>query len=602
MSVSSNVKSNAVIPVFFACDERFVIYTCVALRSLIANASGEHRYHVHVLCTEISEENRRKLCRLATEKVEVFVDDMGAELASLRGRLHIRDEYSVTTYYRLFIPDKFPQYDKVLYLDSDMIILRDISELYFTELGEHCVGAAQDQVMAQTDIFGEYAEKVLGIDRGSYFNAGVLLINCAYFREHKIIRQFVELLDTYTFVVAQDQDYLNVLCRGRVYWLEPRWNAQASRRLLCGEKEIGIIHYNLSDKPWHYREACLADYFWRYARETEDYSLLLNQLERYTEEERQKDLSSGERLQRLIISEIEKEDNYLKITQRKMSQSGGRQAVLDKIARYEREGRFDEDVEDDPPTTPLLPENINYLNKTWRERMRTRNAFGIARCFMNFLIYKKQLIVKEIRGIENLQKLESGAVITCNHFNALDSFIIHMVYDESKQKHRNFYRVIREGNYTNFPGFYGYLMRNCNTLPLSSNYGTMKKFLAAVDTLLREGHFVLIYPEQSMWWNYRKPKPLKNGAYKFAAKSGVPVVPCFVTMQDTEIMDADGFPVQEYTVHVSEPIRPDSSKAMSENAKEMKDRNYQIWKDIYENTYGVPLVYEKFDTSPQSGV
>lgn len=600
--MKNNVKSNGSIPIFFACDDRFVIYTCVALKSLIENASEDYHYHVHVLCTDISGENMQKLYRLATEHVEIFVDDMSEELGNLRSRLHIRDDYSITTYYRLFIPDKFPQYDKILYLDSDMIILKDISELYFTEIGEHCVGAARDQVMAQTNAFGEYAEKVLGIDRNAYFNAGMLLINCAYFRKVKMMNRFVELLDTYAFVVAQDQDYLNVLCRDSVCWLEPRWNAQASRRLLCEEKDIAIVHYNLSDKPWHYREANLADYFWQYARETEDYGQLLHQLESYTEEKRKKDILAGERLCRLMTSEIEKEDNYRKLMEQKQTQPVGRQAVLDKIARYEREGRFDEDVEDDPPTIPLLPEDIDYLNKTWRQRMRTRNAFGMARWFMYFLIYKKQLMVREIRGIENLQRLKSGAVITCNHFSALDSFIIHMVYEESKQKNRNFYRVIREGNYTNFPGFYGYLMRNCNTLPLSSNYSTMKKFLTAVDTLLKEGHFVLIYPEQSMWWNYRKPKPLKSGAYKFAAKSGVPVVPCFVTMRDTEILDADGFPVQEYTVHVSEPIWPDSEKSVAENAREMKDRNYQVWKEIYEETYGVPLVYEKFDTSPQSGV
>lgn len=598
MSLNGNVKNKEVIPIFFACDDRFVIYTCVALKSLIENASRGHHYHVHVLCANLSQEKKEKLSRLATEQVEVFVDDMDTEFADLRGRLHVRDAYSVTTYYRLFIPDKFPQYDKVLYLDSDIIILRDIAKLYFTELGQHCVGAAHDQVMAQTELFGDYAEKVLGIDRNAYFNAGVLLINCAYFRKRKMMERFEKLLDTYTFVVAQDQDYLNVLCKDSVYWLEPGWNAQASRRLLCKKEDIAIIHYNLSDKPWHYREADLADYFWRYAEKTEDYGCLLHQLENYTKEERKKDILSGEKLCRLITSEIERKDNYRKLMEKKGAEPAGRRAVLDKIARYEREGRFDEDVEDDPPTIPLLPEDIDYLNKTWRERMRTRNAFGMARWFMHFLICKKQLMVKEIRGIENLRQLESGAVITCNHFSALDSFIIHMVYEESKQKNRNFYRVIREGNYTNFPGFYGYLMRNCNTLPLSSNYKTMKKFMTAVDTLLREGHFVLIYPEQSMWWNYRKPKPLKSGAYKFAAKSKVPVVPCFVTMQDTKRLDAEGFPIQEYTVHVSAPIWPDAGKSAAENAKEMRDKNYRIWKDIYEETYGVALVYEKFDTTP----
>ena len=60
---------------------------------------------------------------------------------------------------------------------------------------------------------------------------------------------------------------------------------------------------------------------------------------------------------------------------------------------------------------------------------------------------------------------------------------------------------------------------------------------------------MLVYPEQSMWWNYRKPKPLKKGAYTFAAKNHVPVLPCFITMEDSDILGDDGFYVQEYTIH-----------------------------------------------------
>ena len=97
-------------------------------------------------------------------------------------------------------------------------------------------------------------------------------------------------------------------------------------------------------------------------------------------------------------------------------------------------------------------------------------------------------------------------------------------------------------------------MRHCNTLPLSSNLETMKKFFDATNTLLKEGNFVLVYPEQSMWWNYRKPKPLKRGAYVFACKADVPVLPCFITMKDSEELDETGFPIQEYTIHIPEPI------------------------------------------------
>ncbi len=84
--------------------------------------------------------------------------------------------------------------------------------------------------------------------------------------------------------------------------------------------------------------------------------------------------------------------------------------------------------------------------------------------------------------------------------------------------------------------------------------------MKAVDTILQRGDFILIYPEQSLWWNYRKPKPLKDGAYKMATRNNVPIIPIFITMQDSEIIGEDGFPVQEYIVNIEEPIYPDTNK------------------------------------------
>ena len=136
-------------------------------------------------------------------------------------------------------------------------------------------------------------------------------------------------------------------------------------------------------------------------------------------------------------------------------------------------------------------------------------------------------------------------------------------------------------------------MRHCNTLPLSSNPSAMKEFTRATDTLLKQGNFVLVYPEQSMWWNYRKPKPVKPGGFYLAAKNMLPVLPCFITMKDTTIIGADGFPVQEYTIHVSEPIYPKRGVRVGVNAEMMADENFRIWKEIYEREYGIPLRYDE---------
>lgn len=265
--------------------------------------------------------------------------------------------------------------------------------------------------------------------------------------------------------------------------------------------------------------------------------------------------------------------------------------LLKKIKQFEKNGWFDKDIEEDPPSRTLMPEDVDYLNKKLKNKIATKIAYAQARKFLNKIIKEKQLIIKDTIGIEHLQNMKSGAILTCNHFSPFDSFAVQTMFENSKQKHKKFYRVIKEGNYTNFPGFYGKLMRHCNTLPLSSNRKTMECFLKAVDTILQRGDFVLVYPEQSMWWNYKKPRPLKPGAIRFAVKNDVPVVPCFITMTDSDIIGADGFPIQEYTIHIEKPIYADKSLPKNEQINDMMTKNYNVWKKIYEDFYGTELKY-----------
>lgn len=266
--------------------------------------------------------------------------------------------------------------------------------------------------------------------------------------------------------------------------------------------------------------------------------------------------------------------------------------ILKKIENLEREGKFDIDAENDPPTIPLTPENVDYLKTKMGSKMKNAIANRVGERFVNNLLKESKLIIKDIKGIENLQSVKTGAMITCNHFNPFDSFSIEKVFRMSGQdKTKKLYKVIREGNYTNFPGLYGFFFRNCDTLPLSSNKRTMIEFVKAVDIILQRGDFILIYPEQSLWWNYRKPKPLKNGAFKLATRNNVPVIPIFITMEDSNIIGEDGFPVQEYIINIEKPIYPDKKLSEKENVEKMKQKNYQVWKKIYEDFYKIPLEY-----------
>ena len=244
----------------------------------------------------------------------------------------------------------------------------------------------------------------------------------------------------------------------------------------------------------------------------------------------------------------------------------GRLKVLERIKELEEKGIYDLDVEDDPETIPLKPGDIDYLREKTSSKIKTYFVNLFAKKYIDKLIKKKQLIIKEIKGMEHLENLNQGAVIICNHFNAFDNFAIQKAYELSGQmKKRKLFKVIREGNYTSFPGMYGVFFRNCNTLPLSSIMQTMKKFLSAVDVILKRGDYILIYPEQAMWWNYKKPRPFKIGAFNLANRQNAPVLPIFITFKDSEIMGDDGFYVKEYTLNIMPPIYPEEGKSQKEN-------------------------------------
>lgn len=580
------------IPIFYACDDNFVKYTMVSLRSLIDNASDKNQYVIHILHTNVNPVMQKAVRSMSTSNVDIRFENVSEYLETIRDKLPIRDYYTKTTYFRLFIAEKFTQYKKAIYIDSDTVVLSDISGLYQYELGDLYVGAAHEQAMVQEDVYGTYVEKVLGIDRNCFFNAGVLLINCEEFRKQKILEQFGELLHMYDFVVTQDEDYLNLLCKDKVLWLPQQWNMELFGEIREPEGSFKIIHYIMVSKPWHYEDCRCAKQFWRYAERTPVYEEIKKVLADYTDEERERDRISCERLMQTAKDETAKENNYLNLKNSGRLKSKERLKVLEKIALYEREGRFDEDVEEDPPGRELMPNEVDYLGKKLSTRIKTRITFMVARVYLNELLKKKHLVIKDMIGLDNYKKLRSGAVITCNHFGAIDSFIMQMAYESAGHKKRKLYRIIREGNYTSFPGFYGMLMRNCNTFPLSSNMKTMEKFMRSLDKVLQDGNFVLIYPEQSMWWNYRKPKPLKKGAFDFAVRNHVPVLPCFVTMEDSDVIDGDGFFVQHYTIHISEPIYPVNTMNRRQNIESMMNQNYEEWKRIYEETYGEKLVYE----------
>lgn len=297
-------KKEKTIPIFFAVDDTYIPFLGVALQSLIENSSKENYYSIKILYTNISEENKNKINKYKKENVDIEFKDLNNHLDKIKDKLYTRDYFSKTTYFRLFIPELYPQYDKVLYLDSDIVILSDIANLYNMDMEDNLILAAADEVIQSTDIFQEYVEKVVGIaDYRNYFNAGIILMNLDELRKFKFQEKFLYLLETVKFSVAQDQDYLNRLCKGRVKIMEKTWNKMPIGGDTIPREEMNLIHYNLVNKPWHFDGILYEEYFWKYAEKTEFFKQIKDIKENYTEEEKVAGLKTGEKLLELAQKE-----------------------------------------------------------------------------------------------------------------------------------------------------------------------------------------------------------------------------------------------------------------------------------------------------------
>ena len=273
-----------------------------------------------------------------------------------------------------------------------------------------------------------------------------------------------------------------------------------------------------------------------------------------------------------------------------MEKSAHKLELLRRIADLEKKQLWHLDVEDDPETYPLMPDQIDYLNEKISNKIKNKiaNIFGAR--FFDKMIASRQLIIKEVRGIENFTAVEGGRIVTCNHFSVGDNYAVWVALRDHMDG-KFLYKVIREGNYTNPPKPFGLFMRHCNTLPLSSQRATMVKFMKAFAELLRRGETILIYPEQGMWWNYKKPRPMQDGAFSIAVRNKAPIVPIFITMEDSDVIDPDGFPVQEYTLHIMPAIYPNPTLSLREAKEDMRKKNYDAWVQVYEHFYDKKLVY-----------
>lgn len=262
---------NKTIPIIFAVDDAYIPFLAVTIQSLSDHINPKNQYILKVLYTKINEENKKKILKYANENISIEFVNVEKEIKKMESKLPVGYFYSSATYYRVLIPNLYPEYNKVLYLDADIVILEDVAKLYNTNIENYLLGCMPEPWIRKIKEFRVYAEKILGLSSyKKYFNAGIILMNLKELRAMNFEDVFLHLLESTRYSFAQDQDYLNRICKGRVKYISSAWNASG---YLYKKDNPKIVHYTIY-KPWLIEDMPNNSYFWEAAKKTEFYDYI----------------------------------------------------------------------------------------------------------------------------------------------------------------------------------------------------------------------------------------------------------------------------------------------------------------------------------------
>ena len=286
--------SKTLIPIFFTVDKNYAPWLDTAIRSMVENARKDYEYKIYVLHQDLTDEDIRKIKTGVKPPFSIEFVTMEEEFEGITDREENRircDYFTLSIYFRLFIADMYPSYDKGIYIDSDIIVPGDISEMYEIELGDNIIAACQDHSILGVPKLEKYLENTIGVNKKEYVNSGVLLMNLKMMRDVHFSEHFLYLFNKYHFdCVAPDQDYINAMCNGKIVYLDECWDTMPPQnpdaKLI---KEPKLIHYNLFQKPWCYDDIPYEEYFWKYAKMSPYYDDIVKFKNNYSDEQKKSD-------------------------------------------------------------------------------------------------------------------------------------------------------------------------------------------------------------------------------------------------------------------------------------------------------------------------
>lgn len=254
------MNNKKIIPVVSAVDDHYAPYLSVMMMTLLEHLAEDVSITFYIIDDQVSKESKEKLNQVILNKpAEIHYLEVNSDLYA---DVLESDHITQTAYYRISLPDLLEdkQYEKVLYIDCDVLVLDDVAKLYETDIGENVIGAVIDP--GQALVLGR-----LGIDTEDYyFNSGLMLIDLDNWRKANITEKTLTYLqEEEDKIIYHDQDVLNAIVYEKWFQLHPKWNVQTSllferhqppttlHKKLYKEaiQHPSIVHFTGHDKPWN---------------------------------------------------------------------------------------------------------------------------------------------------------------------------------------------------------------------------------------------------------------------------------------------------------------------------------------------------------------
>lgn len=276
------------IPVVYSTDNNYLFYTIVSITSLCESANDDTEYIIYILLADDIQDNHHLINTTKERfKGKHKIVPMHVDNDIFSDAVIVNSYITKAAYYRLVTADILPE-NKCIYLDSDTIIMADLTELYCVELSDNLIGGCRDVWIDETHTEEQRAERAMktGLDSlDQYINSGVLLLDLSKIREEGLTQVFLrEMKKGY---LHEDQDVINVCCYNRIWRLEQKWNyfttfANDSLKNICP----AIIHYATPViRPWLTRKCKYNDVWWNFARLWKDTAEFQDVYDRMTENE-----------------------------------------------------------------------------------------------------------------------------------------------------------------------------------------------------------------------------------------------------------------------------------------------------------------------------